>query len=975
MLRLVATGIVACALVGASANARAGADPDFLARLTDDERAWLASHPTVRIAFDRHFPPYSFEGDTGELEGFAVDVVALLAGRTGLTFDVSPLGTWQDLYAAAQRREVDVVATMVRRREREQWFEFTKPYVFKSLVIMTRADDPRVRGRQNLAGKTLAVVAGYQYVARVFDEFPTAVPLQRETMLEALNAVSTGQADAAIAFHAGGQYVRTKYLLTNLEFRAIYDRDSSLESFAVRNDWPLLRSILDKALESIPEGERLALERKWLPELEPLVRPAKLELTERERAWIQAHPVIRLGVDPEFRPFEFIDDQGVYRGHAADYVALLNERLGLNMEVVPGLTWQQATAAAERGDVDVLPCVGITADRQRYLAYSDGYIEFQRVIITRTDTPFMRGIQDLADLRVAVQAKSSHAGFLRDETTIEPRAYATLQQALLAVSTGESDALVGNIASAAYWIRRLNLTNLKVAAAASDEVYTLHFAVRRDWPELLGILQKGLASISDEEKEAIAARWVVLQHDPQIDHGRVLRVALIAGGLLLVALVWNLLILRGRRRVQRARDEAVAARDEANAANAELERMKDELEDLVRSRTAEWMESEKKFQQAQKMEALGTLVGGIAHDFNNVLTGMLGSIFVAQSKVRRGDQQAAEENLELAHSLGFRGADLIKQLLAFARKSVADKKRIDVAALVGDVVPVVEASLPSTIQLDVDADVEGVSVVGNAALLQQAVLNVVNNARDALATTSSPRIDIGIRVVSPAAAIREQHPELTAEQYVVIEVADNGEGMSEATMKKIFDPFFTTKPPGAGTGLGLPMVFGAVRDHGGAIDVASVVGEGARFAIYLPVALPDEGRADDEEEQVYRGAGQTVLLAEDAPEVLAAHAAILTDLGYEVLTAGDGAQAVALVEERGTSVDLAILDVVMPKMDGIAAAREIRRLRPDLKIVFLTAHDFARGMPERLQRKDETLLIKPCTVAALSRTVHDQLRA
>lgn len=486
--------------------------------LTQEEINWLKNHSTISLAYDGHFPPYSFLNDKNEFEGFAIDVFYLISQRLGVTFKLHPDTTWKELYNAARDRDVDVVATMVKRPEREAWFNFTDPYVFKSLAVIAREDEERIQQRDDLSGKKVALVTGYQYVESILKEFPSITPHYVDTMLDGLNAVSTGKADAAITYLGGGHFLRTKYLLNNLKFVAIYDRKSSLESIAVRKDWPLLSSILNKALKSIPQSQMHELLAKWLP-VDFIESQVKIDLTEKEKEWIRQHPTIHLGIDPEFAPFEYMDN-GKYSGIASDYIKLLNQRLGLNMQVVKGLSWEQAVNKARNKEVDVLPIVGMTEERKQFLNYSKSYIDFHRVLITRTDTPFITGLDDVRDLRIAVQSNTSHEGYLREHTNIKPIGYDTLSKSLMALSGGEVDAFVANVASATYWIRKLNLTNLKIAAPVSQDLQSLHFAVRNDWPELNNMLQKGLDSISDRQRRKISEKWLLLEYDPVTEIGR-----------------------------------------------------------------------------------------------------------------------------------------------------------------------------------------------------------------------------------------------------------------------------------------------------------------------------------------------------------------------------------------------------------------------------------------------------------------------
>ncbi|MDD5322304.1 MAG: diguanylate cyclase [Methylococcales bacterium] len=243
--------------------------PDPLVQLTAKERAWLANHKRIRIAFDGSLPPYSFLNDSGQLEGIAIEVMNTLSKRLGINFETYPNTTWNQLYEAAAEHKVDVVATMVNRPDRAQWFIFTQPYLIKSLVIMTKRDNVTIKNRTDLVGKTVAMAKGYQYVDRVIEEFPSVIPYFVDSMLDGLNAVSTEKADAAITFMATASYLQTKYLLTELKVAAFYDRNSANESIAVRKDWPTLAVILQKALDTLSEKETQNIYAKWVPAITP----------------------------------------------------------------------------------------------------------------------------------------------------------------------------------------------------------------------------------------------------------------------------------------------------------------------------------------------------------------------------------------------------------------------------------------------------------------------------------------------------------------------------------------------------------------------------------------------------------------------------------------------------------------------------------------------------------------------------------
>lgn len=249
------------------------ADPAV--HLTPKERAWLVKHKNIRIAFDGSLPPYSFINEAGQFEGIAIDIIRELSRRLGIKFKTYPNVSWNKLYRAAGARKIDVVATMVDRPERRLWFNFTQPYLTKSLVIMTRHDNTVIKNRTDLEKKTVALVKGYQYGGMVIKDFPTVKPYYVDTMLSGLRAVINGKADAAVTFMATANYLQAKYSIENLKFADFYDRNSANESIAVRSDWPILATILQKGLDSLSEEDIQSIFGKWVFRIEPQVEQSK----------------------------------------------------------------------------------------------------------------------------------------------------------------------------------------------------------------------------------------------------------------------------------------------------------------------------------------------------------------------------------------------------------------------------------------------------------------------------------------------------------------------------------------------------------------------------------------------------------------------------------------------------------------------------------------------------------------------------
>lgn len=385
----------------------------------------------------------------------------------------------------------------------------------------------------------------------------------------------------------------------------------------------------------------------------------------------------------------------------------------------------------------------------------------------------------------------------------------------------------------------------------------------------------------------------------------------------------------------------------------------------------EYEHLEEQFHQAQKMEALGTLVGGIAHDFNNSLAGITGHAFLAKELVH--DARAAER-LESIEALAYRAAGMIQQLLAFSRRDVKSMNPMVISSFLKEAIKMHEVSIPENIRLINNVANSQMQVRGDINQLQQVVMNLLNNARDAVGDVHDPEIAIGLEEVGVDEAFAREHPDIRAERFARISISDNGTGIREEEIGHIFDPFFSTKEVGKGTGLGLSMAYGAIQSHGGVLTVESQVGKGTTFYIWLPLLPPDQMHMDSaNEDAVQAGHGETILLVDDDVNVVDTSRDVLESFGYRVLMATDGEAAVDLYRQHKDEVDLVIMDIVMPKLGGVEAAAEIRRINPQVKVIFATGYDRSGSLQNKQLQQSDTVLSKPFSAARVSRVIRETL--
>jgi len=378
---------------------------------------------------------------------------------------------------------------------------------------------------------------------------------------------------------------------------------------------------------------------------------------------------------------------------------------------------------------------------------------------------------------------------------------------------------------------------------------------------------------------------------------------------------------------------------------------------------------ERQLLQSQKMEAIGRLAGGIAHDFNNLLTAILGYARFAKAGLAEASQ--VREDVHQIQLAGERAAALTGQLLAYARRQMVAPRTADLNELVGRMQRMLRRLIGEDVALDLACAADLWPTRIDSSQFEQVLLNLVVNARDAM--PSGGRIVIGTRNEQfDAAAVRNQ-PEMTPGDYVVLTVGDSGVGMDASTLARVFEPFFTTKEQGKGTGLGLAVCYGIVRQAGGHIWAASEPGRGSTFTVLLPRSEAEATPASPGSTEAPGRGQETVLVVEDEAAVRSLAARTLASLGYNVLEAATGGEALGIARRHEGAIDVLVSDVVMPGMNGPAVAEAVAAARPGVRIVFMSGYTDQAIEAENLGMEGAVLLPKPFDPDLLGRTVRSVL--
>jgi len=391
---------------------------------------------------------------------------------------------------------------------------------------------------------------------------------------------------------------------------------------------------------------------------------------------------------------------------------------------------------------------------------------------------------------------------------------------------------------------------------------------------------------------------------------------------------------------------------------------------IIQEDISEHISMEEKLRHAQKQEALVTLVGGIAHDFNNLLAGLVGQVYLASREVR--DMPKTAERMQKIQGIANEASEIVKQLLTFARQGEHHAKEFPLGSFIKEFIKLACHTVPENITLAHDFAPGSFAFRGDANQLQEAMLNIVQNAVEACDGLDDGRIEIGLFPFHGTDQVHllQKYPVLRHGNFAHIRISDNGRGIPTDVLEKIFDPFFSTRR--LGSGLGLAMAMGCIRNHHGILDVESRPGVGTIFHLFLPTLTPKP--VMEETHPAQHAVAACILLVDDDERVLEPTKELLESMGYNVTLAGDGQAACDTFAAEPERWDIVITDMVMPRMGGFEASQRMRRLRPDIPIIYATGYDPSLVTDNTRNMPNSKLISKPFNPDELDRLITDMVQ-
>ncbi len=908
----------------------------------------------ILVGVNRDYPPYEFMDAKGQPIGYDVDLARAVARTMGLEVRIQA-APWDQIRQALEAGRIDMAAGMLRSPDRERFADFSKPHLVVHYSIFLRRDSPPVENLGELRGRRVLVERGSQMhdylVSLGFGSW--IVPVASEP--EALRILASGHCDAALAPHLQGTLQIQNAGLSNL--RSVGGPVLSRElCFAVPKGQEELRNKLDTGLAILHQtGEYDRIYQHWFGGLDakamtpwqilrtslwimvPLllatlvvlfwnnllrrkVHQATLRLRETNRTLSERESLLKAVID-SIPLMVFVKDP-LRDFRFTVWNTKTEELLGVPREQILGKT-----------DYDLLPADQVEAFRRADQAVLDSG-QLLDIPEETVQSP-TKGPVQLHTIKVPVLDEKGRPRFLlgisEDLTPIKHiegelrRSQASLAEAQRIAQLGswEVDLVTGE----AYWSDEM-FRILGHAPGTCDP--SMDCFLRHSHPADL----EGLRELLRPAPSKLPSR--------NLDH--------------------RVLLPDGTERHLTSHVEARLGSD------GELLKLLGTSQDITERRT-----TEEALRQTQRLESLGVLAGGIAHDFNNLLTAIMGNLNLAQNLA--GEEHGATPYLKKIETTVMRASNLSRQMLAYSGRGTFVIKALDLNRLIREMTHLLEVSISKKVLFEFALDPFIPLIDADEGQIQQVVMNLVTNAseaigdREGLITLGTSMQELGEETLLGYLPGQDLKPGI----YVTFQVKDSGCGMTQEVIDHIFEPFFTTKF--SGRGLGLSALLGIVKAHGGGIRIDSEPGAGSTFRLYFPasaeqpVALKETPVVDKEQS---RG---TILIAEDEPMVRLSTVEMMKNMGYQVLEAPDGVEAVEQFRLHGSEISAVILDLTMPRMDGREALREILKLQPSAKIIICSGFHEQEAMQGTEARTIAGFLPKPYRMKELQSILEKVLGA
>jgi len=515
-------------------------DPPTI-ELTSEEQDWLKAHPRIVFGAGASWSPYIIPQKDGSVNGIEGDLIQRINTLAGTNIQLK-LGVWSEIQEKARNKEIDGLAVLTHQKEREQFFLFSDiVYQTHKYIFVKKGGQKNILEMSDLSGLRVGYQATNLAEEKILKREKGLIPVGAEDKIRLLNMLRNNEVDAVVG-SINFQVIAIERMMHDIDIAFVVPEGALDIRYAVRKDWPILQSIINKSLNAISNRERLSILKKWGASgtTQVISVSSRDRLSDEEKAWLALEHIVRARVS-YYPPLMFKEPAA--SGIAVDYMKVISERYGIKVEFIPdtvGFQVGMQDFMGERKIFDLFLTLKRTPEREQKIAFTDDYISMPWVIYSRNDMGFISGMEDLNGKTVSVEQGYVMADKIEEDyPSIRLLKVPTSLEALQAVATAEADAYIGNLSNATWLLREHGLDNLKIAAPTPFDAHDNAMGVRSDWPELASIISKGLASMSQEEHNAIKNRWLSVTYDTEVDYTLLWQILGAGGAIFFAIIYWN----------------------------------------------------------------------------------------------------------------------------------------------------------------------------------------------------------------------------------------------------------------------------------------------------------------------------------------------------------------------------------------------------------------------------------------------------
>ncbi|MFK5891916.1 MAG: transporter substrate-binding domain-containing protein [Pseudomonadota bacterium] len=924
--------------------------------LSQQEKQWIKLHPTIRVATDPDYAPFQYKDQNNISQGLANDYLALIEKKLGLDFDLLPSNNWNTSLESVKNRQADMVVVAAKTSLREEYMSFTSPYVSFADVIITREHSSEINSIVELHGKKLATIEGFAINDYIKKYYPKVELVFKADVASVLNSVSMGEVEATVLNVATASYAIEKANITNLHIGGNTGFAYEL-SFASRKDWPMLNNLLKKSLSSISAKERKELLRKWISisyipggsEQDSHI----VQLTNEEETWLKNHPILSAAPDPDWAPVEFFDKNGKYSGMTADYVKLLEKRLGVKFHILHLNNWDEIVQKVKAGEIDLLTAASITPNRKKKLLFTKPFLKLKSVIVVNKKESGRLTMDDLNGKVVAVVSGYANQEHMQKEfPDIHLKLVSSEKEALQQVAYGKAYAYVGSVATISYLIEKEMMVNLRIAGEESY-IWNLGMASNKQIPILNQILAKGLASITKQERQAIISKWVLINKQSWRPSKEFIIALLIILALFFVIsiIVWNWL-LRKKVKIRTLELNQSLRLSEKLREKADNAQLLAEQANLAKSK----------------------LFAAASHDLRQPLHAI--GLFVSTLKLNYHKQDKEKDD----HVFAMINKSLSSQKELF--NTLLDVSKLDAGAIKANIKHFYISRLCEELEsefsiLAKDKNlnlfvnfVDDMIVKSDELILKRILKNLLSNA---IRYSQYGNINLSVK---------------NLDKELLFSVVDSGQGISQQEQAKIYTEFYQIEsalnsPSGnrqnKGLGLGLSIVLKLINLLGTKIDLFSELEKGSTFSFTLPSGLSEkviERRINREPLNNWDLSEAKILIIDDDEVILNAMKYQLESWECIVNSFSCYQDSLAYIDESEYIPDLILMDYHL--QDGVTGIQVLSDLlskfQIDIPTIFISA-DVSTDNTLEITDAGFKLLHKPVSPAVLRMAIQKQLKA